>query len=72
MNGCRLTFTSGDSVEVQGDLDAVIEELHKVATRREHTFARLLESSGAPVAVRPDGVLTVRPLEAREGLAESP
>jgi hypothetical protein len=63
MAACRITFTSGDSVDVQGDLQAVMDELHRVATRREHTFAVLRESSDTPVAVRPDAVLYVRPIE---------
>jgi hypothetical protein len=63
MAACRITFTSGDSVDVQGDLQAVMDELHRVATRREHTFAVLREPSETPVAVRPDAVLYVRPIE---------
>jgi hypothetical protein len=51
----------GGTIEVQGDLQAVVEELHKVFTRREHTFAVLDDVSGTPVAVRPEAVLHVRP-----------
>ena len=46
---------------MQGHLKAVMDELHKVFTRREHTFALLKDLSGAPVAVRPEAVLHVRP-----------
>ena len=46
---------------MQGDLQAVVDELHKVFTRREHTFAVLNDLSGTPVAVRPEAVLYVRP-----------
>ena len=31
---------------MQGDLKAVVDELHKVFTRREHTFAVLKDLSG--------------------------
>jgi hypothetical protein len=41
----------------------VVEELHKVFTRREHTFAVLQELDGTPVAVRPEAVLHVRPTD---------
>jgi hypothetical protein len=61
MTMCWITFSSGEMVEVQGDLDAVTEELHKVATRREHTFAILRGGDGGPIAVRPDAVIHVRP-----------
>lgn len=46
---------------MQGDLQAVVDELHKVFTRREHTFAVLNDLSGTPVALRPEAVLHVRP-----------
>ncbi len=42
---------------------SVLEELHKVSTRREHTFAVLTDVDGTPIAVRPDAVLHVRPHE---------
>jgi hypothetical protein len=41
----------------------VVEELHKVFTRREHTFAVLQELDGTPVAVRAEAVLHVRPTD---------
>ena len=41
-----------------------MEELHKVFTRREHTFAVFRDLSGTPVAVRPEAVIHVRPSEA--------
>ena len=62
MPSCRITLADGGSVEVQGGLEAVMEELHKVATRREHTFAVLRDPGGEPIAVRPDAVLHVRPV----------
>lgn len=46
---------------MQGELQAVVDELHKVFTRREHTFAVLNDLSGTAVAVRPEAVLHVRP-----------
>ena len=49
---------------MRGDLEVVVEELHKVFTRREHTFAILHDLGGTPVAVRPEAVLHVRPREA--------
>ena len=54
---------------MRGDLETTVEELHKVFTRREHTFAILHDRSGTPVAVRPEAVLHVRPAE---GATESP
>ena len=57
MPECRITLRSGDTVDVQGDLQAVTEELHRVATRREHTFAVLQEPSGRNIAMPPDSVL---------------
>jgi hypothetical protein len=51
----------GRTIDVQGELQAVVDELHKVFTRREHTFAVLNDLSGTPVAVRPEAVLYVRP-----------
>jgi hypothetical protein len=41
----------------------VVEDLHRVFTRREHTFAILQDLSGAPVAVRPEAVVHVRPTD---------
>jgi hypothetical protein len=61
MAACRITCVDGGTIDVQGDLQAVVEELHKVFTRREHTFAMLDDLSGTPVAVRPEAVLHVRP-----------
>jgi len=49
---------------VDGELESVMEELHKVFTRREHTFAILRDLSGSPIAVRPEAVLHIRPIEA--------
>jgi hypothetical protein len=63
MSACRITFTDGGTVDVEGDLQTVMDELHKVATRREHTFAILHDPSGEPIALRPDAVLHVRPVE---------
>jgi hypothetical protein len=61
MAACRITCVDGGTIEVQGELQAVVDELHKVFTRREHTFAVLNDLSGTPVAVRPEAVLHVRP-----------
>jgi hypothetical protein len=60
MATCRITFTSGESVAVEGDLEVVTEELHRVATRREHSFAMLQDQAGGPIAVRPEAVVHVR------------
>jgi hypothetical protein len=60
---CRITCVDGGAIDVRGELETVVEELHKVFTRREHTFAMLRDLSGAPVAVRPEAVLHVRPCE---------
>ena len=46
---------------MRGELEEVVGELHKVFTRREHTFAMLHDLSGTPVAIRPEAVLHVRP-----------
>ena len=62
MVACRITFAGGVTVDVAGPLQAVIDELHKVSTRREHTFAVLEETSGAAIAMRPEAVLHIRPL----------
>ncbi|MDP9377283.1 MAG: hypothetical protein M3P40_06905 [Actinomycetota bacterium] len=63
---CRITFASGDTADVTGSLQAVMDELHKVATRREHTFAVFDEPGGVPVAMRPDSVVHIRPLTTDE------
>jgi hypothetical protein len=49
---------------VRGDLQSVVDELHKVFTRREHTFAILHDLNGTRVAVRPEAVVYVRPSDA--------
>ena len=64
MATCRITCIDGGTIDVRGDLEAVVEELHKVFTRREHTFAILHDVNGTPVAVRPEAVLHIRPCEA--------
>jgi hypothetical protein len=58
---CAITFIDGNTMEVEGELEAVIEELHKVASRREHSFAILRDASGEAIAVRPEAVVHVRP-----------
>ncbi len=60
---CRITFAGGVTADVAGPLQAVIDELHKVSTRREHTFAVLEEASGALIAIRPDAVVHIRPCD---------
>lgn len=62
MAACSITFTDGGSLDVEGELRAVIDKLHEVASRREHTFAVLQDTSGQAVAVRPEAVLHVRPV----------
>jgi len=64
MAACRITCVDGGTIDVDGELEVVVEELHKVFTRREHTFALLNDLSGTPVAVRPEAVLHVRPRDA--------
>ena len=66
MASCRITFSSGDKADVVGPLQAVIDELHKVSTRREHTFAVLEEPGGGHIAMRPDAVVHIRPLDTDE------
>ncbi len=61
MAACRITCLDGGTIDVQGELEAVVDELHEVFTRRERTFAVLNDLSGTPVAVRPEAVLHVRP-----------
>jgi hypothetical protein len=63
MAACRVTFLDGETIDVRGDLETVVEDLHKVFTRRESTFAVLQDLSGTPVAVRPEAVLHVRPTD---------
>jgi hypothetical protein len=62
MAACTITFVDGRSLEVEGELQAVIDRLHEVASRRVHSFAVLQAADGRAVAVRPDAVLHVRPL----------
>jgi len=64
MAACRITCVDGGTIDVRGELDDVVDELHKASTRREYTFAILHDLSGTPLAVRPEGVLHVRPSEA--------
>jgi len=64
MAACRITCVDGGTIDVDGELDEVVDELHKVFTRREHTFAVLNDLSGTPIAVRPEAVLHVRPRDA--------
>ena len=58
---CSITFVDGNAVDVEGELETVIDELHKVATRREHSFALLRAATGEAIAVRPETVAHVRP-----------
>ena len=58
---CSITFIDGNTVDVEGELQAVIDELHKVGSRREHSFALFRETNGDAVAVRPETVVLVRP-----------
>ena len=61
MTACSITFADGTSLEVEGELQAVIDALHEVANRRVHSYAVLQGTDGQPVAVRPESVLHVRP-----------
>jgi hypothetical protein len=62
MTVSSITLTHGDAVDVEGELQAVIDKLHEVASRREHSFAVLVDASGTAIAVRPEAVAYVRPL----------
>jgi hypothetical protein len=62
MAACTITFVDGRSLEVEGELQAVIDRLHEVASRRVPSLAVLQAADGRAVAVRPDAVLHVRPL----------
>ena len=57
---CSITFVDGNVADIEGELQAVIDELHKVASRREHSFAVLRDASGEAIAVRPEAVVHVR------------
>jgi hypothetical protein len=63
MTACRITCVDGGTIDVRGEIEEVVEELHKVFTRREHSFAMLHDLGGTPVAVRPETVVHVRPSE---------
>jgi hypothetical protein len=58
---CSITFIDGTTIDVEGEIQALIDELHKVSSRREHSFAFLRDTSGAAIAVRPETVIHVRP-----------
>ena len=62
MAACSITFIDGASLEVEGELQAVIDKLHEVASRRVHSFAVLEDPNGRQVAVRPAAVAHVRPV----------
>ena len=62
MHASSITFIDGRSLDVEGELQAVIDRLHEVATRREHSFAVMRGADGRAVAVRPEAVLHVRPV----------
>jgi hypothetical protein len=61
MAASSITFSDGESVEVDGEVQAVIDALHVVASRREHSFAVLRDADGRAIAVRPESVMHVRP-----------
>jgi hypothetical protein len=67
MGSCRITCVDGGTIDVRGELEEVVGELHRVFTRREHTFAILHDLSGTPVGVRPESVVHVRPSKAVTG-----
>jgi hypothetical protein len=62
MAACSITFVDGRSVDVEGELQWVIDQLHEVASRRVHSFAVIRDTDGRAIAVRPDAVLHVRPV----------
>lgn len=62
MAASSITFSDGRSVDVEGELQAVIDKLHEVATRREYSFAVMRGADGRAIAVRPESVLYVRPV----------
>lgn len=62
MAASTITFVDGRSLEVEGELQAVVDKLHEVASRRVHSFAVLQGADGRAVAVRPEAVLHVRPV----------
>jgi hypothetical protein len=55
-----ITFIDGQSADVEGEVQAVIDQLHEVASRRVHSFAILVDTSGEVIAVRPEAVAYVR------------
>ena len=59
-------MVDGGTVDVRSELQSVMDELHKVSTRREHTFAVLQDADGHPIAVRPEAVLHVRPVRSQD------
>ncbi len=63
MARCSVTFADGTALEVEGELQTVIDKLHEVSSRRVHSFAVLQDADGRAVAVRPDAVLHVRPVD---------
>ena len=62
MASCSIAFTDGETLEVEGELQTVIDKLHEVSNRRVHSFAVLQDTDGQAVAVRPEAVLHVRPV----------
>jgi hypothetical protein len=62
MAACTITFLDGHSLDVEGELQAVIDKLHEVASRRERSYAMLQDADGRAVAVRPEAVLHIRPV----------
>lgn len=60
----RLLFATGDQLEVDASLDAVVKELENAARSSAGTLARLTEAeTGEPVAVNAAQVVAVRPAE---------
>jgi len=59
---CAIKLVDGEVINVGGELQQVIDELHKVASRREHIFANLRDEDGEAIAVRPEAVVYVRPV----------
>jgi hypothetical protein len=58
---CQITLVDGNTVVVDGAFERV------VATLNVGKDMRLMESDGHPIAVKPDHVVTVRPIQAPLG-----
>jgi hypothetical protein len=55
-NQCQITLVDGNTVVIDGAFERVVANLNVGKDMR------LMESDGHPIAVKPDHVVTVRPL----------